>query len=42
MREINNDIVCIVLFKYEHTGSDEQEIIFVWSKLGLIIDLKSY
>lgn len=31
MWEINN-IFCIVLFKYEHVGSNEQDIILVWPK----------
>lgn len=33
MREINNNVICSVLFKYKCVGSDEQEIILVWPYL---------
>lgn len=30
MQEIKCNIICIVLFKHERAGSDEQEILMVW------------
>lgn len=30
MWEIDNNIICLVYFKYKGVGSDEEEIILVW------------
>lgn len=30
MWEIDNNIICLVYFKYQGMGSDEEEIILVW------------